>query len=115
MSPEITATLEELGRVVILSLVSDFVNEASILDIAPSLINTSLAGPITPLNECSYLEPLASRSEVKEVCKLGTFKATTKDGPCMLKLAPWSAELGAEGRASGEDHWILIWNLPLHA
>lgn len=38
----------------------------------------------------------------------------TKEGPCTLKLAPWSAEIGADGRASGTGQWIHLWNLPLH-
>lgn len=33
---------------------------------------------------------------------------------CNLCLAPWSAELGATGRASGDGQWMQVWNLPLH-
>lgn len=98
----------------VLLLVSSFINKAVILEIVPFLINRSLTGPITPLNKCSSLVPLANRLEVKEVCKLGTFNATTKDDPRSLKLAPSSAKLGAKLRASGEGHWITIWNLPLY-
>lgn len=97
-------TREELGKVAILSVVFGYVNEASVLEVAPSIINKQLAGPLTPLNEDSFLVPLVSRKEVKEVYKLGAFSATTKDGPCTLQLAPWSAESGADGRASGEGH-----------
>lgn len=115
LTPEMASTREELAKIAVLSLVSGYVNECSILEIVPSIINLKLAGPITPLNECSFLVPLANREEVKEVSKMGTFAANTKDGPCTLRIAPWSAELGAEGRASGEGSWVLIWNLPLHA
>lgn len=74
-----------------------FVNEASILEVDPSIINK-----------------LKSREEVKEVSNLGAFKVGTKDGLCTLKLAPWSAEIGADGWGSGEDQWMLLWNLRLH-
>lgn len=79
----------------ILSIVEGDVNESSVLEVAPALINWTLAGPITPLNEYNFMVPLKSRAEVKEICKLGTFKALTKDSICSLHLAPWSAELGA--------------------
>lgn len=65
---------------VVLSLVDVFVNESSVLEIAPTIINHSLAGPITPLNEYTFLVPLASREEVKEVCKVGTSRVMMKDG-----------------------------------
>lgn len=61
-----------------------------------------------------FLVPLKNREEVKEVCKLGQFKAATKDGPYTLKLSPWFAEIRTEGRASREGQWMHIWNLPLH-
>lgn len=67
------------------------------LTVIPSIINRDLAGPITPLNDCDLLVPLANRDEGKELCKLGSFKGETKDSPCVLKLAPWSAELGTIG------------------
>lgn len=98
-----------------LTLVDGAVNEASIIEMAPSIVNKPLAGPITPLNETAFLVPLASREEMKEVCKLGSFKVITKDGPCTMTMAPWSAEIEADGRASGEGQWIHIWNLPFHA
>lgn len=85
----------------ILSLVDGFVNNFSGLEVAPTIINRTLVGPITPLNECTSVVPLASREEIKEVYKLDSFKVATKDGPCTLKLSPWSAEIGADGRASG--------------
>lgn len=68
-----------------------------------------------PMNECTFLVLLAKMEEVKEIYKMSTFKVDTKDGPCSLKVAPWSAELGADGRAAGDGHWVMIWNLPLHA
>lgn len=114
LSPEVCATREELAKVVILSIVEGHVNESSILEVAPTLLNVQLAGPITQVNESSFLVPLASRDKVKEVCKLGTFKASTKEGLCQLRVAPWSAELGLEGKASGEGQWMHLWNLPLN-
>lgn len=69
---------------------------------APSVINKSLAGLITLLNEVAFLILLACREDVKEVYKLGSFKVATKDGPCTLKISPWLAEIVAEGKASGE-------------
>lgn len=90
-------------KVAMLSLISGFVNVSSVLEIAPSVINMKLAGPITPLTDYSFLVPLVNREEVKEVCKKGTFKATMKDNLCTLRIAPWSAELCAEDRASGEE------------
>lgn len=82
---------------VVLSLVDGYVNESTILEVAPSIINHALAEPLTPLNDCMFLVPLKNREEVKEVCKLGMFKMATKDGPCTMKLASYSAELGADG------------------
>lgn len=106
---------EELAKVAVLSLEEGFVNEANLLAVMPSIINKELASPITPLYDCTFLLPLRSREEVKELCKLGKFKVKTKDGPCIVMISPWSAELGTVGRASREGQWVLIWNLPFHA
>lgn len=114
LSPEIAKVRNDLAKVAVLSIVEGYVNETSVLEVVPTVLNCMLAGPITPLNECSFLVPLGSRDEVKTVCKLGSFKVATKDGPCTLNIAPWSADLGADGRASGDGQWALIWNLPLH-
>lgn len=114
LTPAIEKLREDLAKVVVLSLVEGYVNESSVLEVAPFIINTTLAGPITTLNDCSFLVPLANRDEVREVCKLDSLKVATKDGPCTLKLSPWSAEIGADGRASGSGQWVSIWNLTLH-
>lgn len=106
---------EKLAKVAVLSIVDGHVNDSSVLDVDLSLINIPLAEPITPVNDCTFLVLLDNRTEVKEVCKLGTFKASTKDGVCSLRLAPWSAELGSEGRAIREGQWMHVWNLPLHS
>lgn len=89
-------------KVAVLSLIDGFVNEVSILEIEPSILNLTLIGPITLLNDYTFLVPLKNRDVVKEVCKLGTFKVATKDGPCTLRLSPWSVKLGADGKTSGE-------------
>lgn len=57
-----------------LSLIDGFVNDSSILEVAPSIFNIPFAKPITQLNECAFLVPLKSREEVTEVCKMGTFE-----------------------------------------
>ncbi|KAH7659259.1 Zinc finger CCHC-type protein [Dioscorea alata] len=114
LSPEISTVREELAKVVIVSVELGFVNESSVVEVIPSIINQPLAGPLTPINEFTFLAPLPSRADVKEICKMGTCAAMTKDGQCSLKFAPWSVELGADGRASGAGQWVLIWNLPLH-
>lgn len=101
---------EELARVAVLSLVEGVVNESNLLAVLPSILNKELAGPITPLNDCFFLLPVKSREEVKELYKLGSFVASRK-----LSILPWSAELGAARRASGDGLWVHIWNLPLHA
>lgn len=113
--PEAVELREELAKVAVLSLEEGYVNDSNPLAVMPSIINKELVGPITPVNDCNFLLPLKSRDEVKDLCKLGKFKVMTKDGPCKVLISPWSAELGAVGRASGEGHWVLIWNLPLHA
>lgn len=97
---------KDLAKVVVLSLEERFVNESNLLVVIPSIINRPHVGPITPLNECTFWILLASREEVKDVCKMGSFKAVTKDGPCTLKLSPWSADLGTDERASGVGQWI---------
>lgn len=71
------------------------------------MINKQLAGPITLVNEYTFLVPFASREEVKEVCKLGNFDVSMKDDPYDLKIAQWLAELGANGKASGEGSGCL--------
>lgn len=113
LASEIESLRDELAKVAVLTLVEGYVNEASLLEVAPTIINKSLAGPITPFNDCAFLVPLSSREEVKEVCGLGS-KVATKDGPCMVNLSPWSAEISADGRASGTGQWIHLWNMPLH-
>lgn len=81
-----------------LSLEERFANESDLLVDIPSIINRDLVGPITPLNDCTYLLLMTSREEVKEIYKMVSFKTLTKDGPCVLKkLSPWLAELGAMG------------------
>ncbi|KAH7690551.1 Zinc finger CCHC-type protein [Dioscorea alata] len=114
LHPETSSLRDELAKVAVVGLTEGFVNEASILEIIPSIINKDIVGPITPINECNYIIPLSSRAEVKEIAKLGSVRAATKDGPCVLSFSHWSAELGAEGKASGEGCWVSIWNLPLH-
>lgn len=53
------------------------------------------------MNDYTFLVSLASRDEVKEVYKLDVMKMSTKYGGCALKVAPWSAELGADSQAAG--------------
>lgn len=114
LSPESDALREDLAKVAVLSIVGGYDNEGSVLEVVPSLINVNPAGPILPLNENSCLIPFANRDEVREVVNLGTFDAITKDGPCVLRLANWTAEIGAEGRAVDDGQWVTVWNLPLH-
>lgn len=108
LTPDSEKLREELARVAVLSLVEGVVNESNLLAVLLSILNRKLAGPITPLNDCSFLLPVKSREEVKELCKLGSFVTSTKDGPCKLSISPWSAELGAAGRASGDGLWVHI-------
>lgn len=114
LSPESYDLRDELAKLSVLTIVGGFVNEGSILEIIPSIINVKLAGPIVPLNEFSFLLLFDNKEVVREVVKMGTFEARTKDGLCKLNLAHWTAEIGALGRATGEGHWVNIWNLPLH-
>lgn len=88
LSPVITAMQKELEKAAILSLIEGFVNKTSVLKVAPLVINKLLAGPITTLNECTFLVPLTSRTNVMDVCKLRSFKVAKKDGSCTLKLSP---------------------------
>lgn len=96
LSLEILGTREDLAKVAVLSVVDGFINVTSILEVAPSIINKPLAGPITLINACAFLVLLVSRVEVKEVCKMGTFKVIAKNGPGSLKLVPWSAKVQRE-------------------
>lgn len=73
-----------------------------------AVINRVLVGPITLLNECIFLVPLASREEVKEVRKLRSFRVETKDGPYTLNLARWLVEIGVDSCASREGQWTII-------
>lgn len=67
LSPKMAELRDELSKVVVLSHVARFVNDSSIINIIPSILNIPLAGPITPLNDFSLLLPLKSRKEVKEI------------------------------------------------
>lgn len=114
LSPEIAVVREELAKVAIRTILSGFVMDASLEEVLPMVINFSLAGPLTPLNDNTYLVPLLSRAEAKEVCKMREVQFRIKEGLCSAKLEPWSAELGAIDRASGDGQWVRIWNLPMH-
>lgn len=85
-----------------LLIVNGYINEANMLEVILSVVNMKLAGPITPITESSFPLSFANREEVRELVKLGIFKVTTKDGPCSLKLAYWSMELGVVGRMTGK-------------
>lgn len=85
LSPKIENIREDLSKVAFLSLIEGFVNESSVLEVAPTIINKVLAGLIIPLDDCCFLVLLFSREEVKDVCKLDCFKVATKDGSCTLK------------------------------
>lgn len=89
---------DDLAKVAVVSILDGAVNEKSVLEVLPFIINILLVGPISPMNDCSFLVPLSSRDQVKEVCKLDVMKVVTKDGLCSLKVAPWSAEFGQKGR-----------------
>lgn len=69
-----------LAKVVVLSLVSGFVNEGSVLEVIPSVLTIKMAGPIVSLNETSFIIPFKKRNEVRDVVKLGTFDIMAKDG-----------------------------------
>lgn len=85
LSPEIEVSWDELAEVAILSIIEGTVKETSVLVIAPSIINAQLARPITLMNECHFLVPLASREKVKVACKVGSFKAMTKAAPALSR------------------------------
>lgn len=74
----------------IVSVVSGYVNERSVIEVTPFVFNRPFAGPITPVNDCTFLALMKSREEVNEVCKLGMMHVSTKDGKCSLKVSPWS-------------------------
>lgn len=82
-------------------VISGFVNEKSMLEVISSIVNCSIANSITSVNDYTFLVSLASKAEVKEVCKMDTMKISTKDREYMLKAAPWTAELGADGKVTG--------------
>lgn len=90
-----------------LSRVAGYVNESSMINIASSVISRPFGGPITLLNEFSFLIVLKSRENVKEVCKLGSFNVSMKDDPCTLMLSPWSMDLVPMGRHVGEGNGLL--------
>lgn len=86
--PEVSKLRDDLAKVAVVSILDGAMNEKSVLEVLPSIINIPLVGPITPMNDCSFLVPLSSRDQVKEVCKLDVMKVVTKDGLCSLKVAP---------------------------
>lgn len=72
-------------KVSVISIVSNFVNKNSVLEIIPTIVNVPIAKPIMPINDCTFLVLLVSREEVKQVCKVDVMKVSTKDGGCRLK------------------------------
>lgn len=84
LSPESEKLRKELARVAVLTLTQGFVNEVNLLAVIPSIINKKLASPATPLNDCTFLLPMESREEFKDLCKLGS---ETKNGPCILNIS----------------------------
>lgn len=91
------------------SVVSGFINESSVIEVIPSL-----AEPITPLNDNNFLVPVVTLEEVKALFKVESTKVVTIEGICPLKLSPWMTELGVDGKATGIGQWVLIWNLLLY-
>lgn len=79
---------EELAKVAIVSIIAGFINEKSVIEVLPSIINHQLASPIRLVNDCTFLVLVANREEVKEICKLDIMKVSTKDGGCTLKVTP---------------------------
>lgn len=114
LTPEIAAVREELALAVVVSILSGYVTDAGMEEVLPDILNCSLAGLLTPLNDNMYLVPLSSRAKVKMTCKEEVVQFSTKDGVCSARVVPWSAEIGAVNRASGEGIWVSIWNLPLY-
>lgn len=101
LSSEILNIRVELVKVTVMPVISGFVNEKSMLEVISSIVNYSIANSITSVNDYTFLVPLASIAEVKEVCKMDTMKISTKDRECILKTAPWTAELGADDKVTG--------------
>lgn len=62
LSPEITAVREELSKVVVVTLLSGYVSDKALEEVLPSIINCSLAGSLTPVNDITYLIPLSNRA-----------------------------------------------------
>lgn len=60
--PEIAAVREELALVVVVTILSGYVSDAGLVEVLPTVINRSLARPLTPLNDNMYLVSLASRA-----------------------------------------------------
>lgn len=108
LTPKITAARENLSSVLVVTILSGYVTDAALEDVLPSVINCSLAGPLTPVNDNTYLAPLSYRADVKEASKLDVTNFSTKDGVCSVKFAPWSAELGSLERADGDGVWVCI-------
>lgn len=86
LSPEITSIHKELAKMAFLTVSSGFITDSSLEEVFPSVIPFPLAGPLTLVTEDTYLVPLENKEEVKEVCKQGTLKITSKEGTCSLKL-----------------------------
>lgn len=112
--PEASSLRDELESVGILSLRTGQISESVLQDVIPSVLNVPLSGPLTPINDDVYLIPLATKEEVKAACLLGVFELSSKQGLCSMSISPWTAELGALGKASGSGQWVHIWNVPLH-
>lgn len=48
-------------KLAVISIVSNFVNKNSILEIIPTIVNVPIAKPITPINDCTFLVLLVSK------------------------------------------------------
>lgn len=51
LTREIAAVREELALVVVVTIIFGYVMDAALDEVLPSVINRSLDGPLTPLNE----------------------------------------------------------------
>lgn len=115
LSQETAKLRRELAKIIVLDIISGQTNEELLLDFLPGALNTPRVDAVHDFKGNSYLATLCSEAEAIKASKIGELSFSSKMGPCVISIKPWTAEIGSVGSATGKAQVLLIWNLPLHA
>lgn len=115
LSQKTSKLRRELAKIVVLDIISSQTNEELLLEFLPGALNMPRVGAIYDFKGNSYLATLCSDAEAIKASKIGELSLSSKLGPCVISIKPWTVEIGSVGLATEKAQVLLIWNLPLHA